>query len=162
MSTINGLPAHVLLVHVIVVFVPMTSVLLILSALWPAARRRLIWLVTALAVVTVALTPLTIDAGESLEHRLGSAPAIEIHADLGATMIYFVVPLLLVAALLVVVHLREQRERPLPRVITAVIAVLAIGCGIAAGTQVYRVGESGSRAVWGAHADSVAAATAAV
>ncbi|MFD0363673.1 DUF2231 domain-containing protein [Nocardia sp. GCM10030253] len=154
MSTINGLPAHVLLVHVIVVFVPLTSALLMLSALWPAARRRLIWLVTVFAAVTVALTPLTTDAGESFQQRLGSSPAIETHADLGRTMIYFVVPLLLVSALLIVVHLREQREKPPTRVITAVIAVLAIGCGIAAITQAYRVGDSGSRAVWGAQVDT--------
>ncbi|WP_328405173.1 DUF2231 domain-containing protein [Nocardia sp. NBC_00403] len=153
MSTINGLPAHVLLVHVIVVFVPLTSALLILSGLWPAARRRLIWLVTALAAVTVALTPLTTDAGASLQHRLGSSPAIETHADLGRTMIYFVVPLLLVAALLLVIHLREERDKPPTRALTALLAVLAVGCGIAACTQAYRVGDSGTRAVWGAQID---------
>ena len=40
MSTVNGLPAHVLLVHAVVVLVPLTSLLLVLVAVWPAARRR--------------------------------------------------------------------------------------------------------------------------
>jgi len=152
MSTINGLPAHVLLVHVIVVFVPLTAVLLILSALWPAARRRLIWLVTALAAITVALTPVTTEAGEWLQHKLGGSPAIDVHADRGDTMIYFVVPLLLVTALLIVVHLRAERGRPVARAITVLAAVLAIVAGGAAIVQVYRVGDSGAHAVWDAQA----------
>lgn len=152
MSTINGLPAHVLLVHVIVVFVPLTAALLILSAVWPAARRRLIWLVTTLAAITVALTPVTTEAGEWLQRKLGGSPAIDKHADLGNTMIYFVVSLLLVTALLIVVHLRDERGRPVGRVVTVVAAVLAIAAGAAATAQVYRVGDSGSHAVWGARA----------
>jgi hypothetical protein len=155
MSTINGLPAHVLLVHVIVVFVPLTSVLLILSALWPAVRRRLIWLVSALAAITVALTPVTTDAGESLKARIGRpSPAIQTHAELGEKMIYFVIPLLLIAALLAVVHLRERRDKPLARALTVLIAVLAIVGGVAATTQAYRVGDSGARAVWRAQVDT--------
>ncbi|MFZ2177676.1 MAG: hypothetical protein WAW17_27340 [Rhodococcus sp. (in: high G+C Gram-positive bacteria)] len=45
----NGLPAHVLLVHFVVVLAPLTAILLILCALWPAARRRMVWLIRALA-----------------------------------------------------------------------------------------------------------------
>jgi hypothetical protein len=41
-TTIAGLPAHPLLVHLIVVLAPGTAVLEILCALWPAARRRLV------------------------------------------------------------------------------------------------------------------------
>ncbi|MEV2226030.1 DUF2231 domain-containing protein [Nocardia vinacea] len=149
MSTINGLPAHVLLVHIIVVFVPLTAVLLILSALSPAIRRRLIWLVAVLAVVTTALTPVTIEAGEWLEKRVGRSPALHTHTELGDSMLFFVVPLLVVAALLVVVHVREQRGKPLVRALAAVVAVLAIVSGVAATVQVYRIGESGAQVTWG-------------
>jgi hypothetical protein len=41
MTTINGLPAHVLLAHAIVVLLPLSAVLLVLTALWAPARRRL-------------------------------------------------------------------------------------------------------------------------
>lgn len=34
MSTIAGLPAHVLLLHVVVSLVPLTAVLLIVCAVW--------------------------------------------------------------------------------------------------------------------------------
>ena len=64
MSTFNGLPAHVLLVHFIVVLAPLTAVLAIVCTFWPAARQRLVWLVLTLAVITAGLTPLTTDAGE--------------------------------------------------------------------------------------------------
>ena len=66
MTTIAGLPAHVLLVHAIVVLAPLTAALEILCAIWPAARRRLVWLVLAFAAVNLVFTPLTTDAGEWL------------------------------------------------------------------------------------------------
>jgi uncharacterized membrane protein len=66
MTTILGLPAHALLVHGVVVLAPLTAVLEILCGVWPAARRRLVWLVLALAVVTMVLTPITTAAGEWL------------------------------------------------------------------------------------------------
>jgi hypothetical protein len=50
MSTFNGLPLHVLLVHFIVVLAPLTALLAIVCAVcavWPAPRKRLIWLVAA-------------------------------------------------------------------------------------------------------------------
>ena len=76
MTTFNGLPAHVLLVHFIVVLAPLTAVLAIVCAVWPAARQRLVWLVLGLAVTTAVLTPLTTEAGEWLEHREGRSPLL--------------------------------------------------------------------------------------
>ncbi len=63
LTTISGLPAHALLVHAMVVVAPLTALLEILCALWLAARRHLVWLVLAFAVVTAALTPITANAG---------------------------------------------------------------------------------------------------
>lgn len=63
MSVVNGLPAHILLVHLIVVLVPLTALLAVLSAVWPAARRRFAWLVLALAALVAVMTPVTTEAG---------------------------------------------------------------------------------------------------
>ena len=53
MTVIHGLPSHVLLVHFVVVLVPLTAVLEIACALWPAVRRgHIVWLTLILAVVT--------------------------------------------------------------------------------------------------------------
>ncbi|AYF78263.1 hypothetical protein D7D52_35525 [Nocardia yunnanensis] len=148
MSTFNGLPAHVLFVHVIVVLVPLTAGLLILCAVWPAARARLIWPAVVLSVVVTALMPITVDAGEWFQHRLGDPPVVDEHARLGHQMVYFVAPLLITAALLVFLHLRQGRGRPLGRTVVAVIAVLVLAAGGAAAWQTYRVGDSGAHAVW--------------
>ncbi|WP_225728450.1 MULTISPECIES: DUF2231 domain-containing protein [unclassified Nocardia] len=149
MTTINGLPAHVLLVHGLVVLVPLTAVLLILCAVWRAARERFIWLVVALAAICAVLTPITTEAGDWLEHHIGRTPAIRDHAELGDTLIYFTIALLIAAVLLAVVHLRERRDRSLGAPIVVAVAILAIVAGVAATAQVYRIGDSGAHAVWG-------------
>jgi ABC-type branched-subunit amino acid transport system permease subunit len=148
MSTFNGLPAHILFVHFIVVLAPLTALLVILSAVWPAARRRLVWLSVVLAAVVVILTPITTDAGEWLEKRVGRNPDLHTHTHLGDTFIYFAIGLLVVAVLVAGVHVRESRGRALSRLLIGVVAVLAIGVSVAATVQVYRIGESGSRSVW--------------
>ncbi len=143
-STFNGLPAHVLLVHFVVVLAPLTAILAIVCAVWPAARQRLVWLVLVLAIATTALTPLTVEAGEWLEHRVGSSPALETHAERGDTMLYFALALLAAAILLVFAHLRA-----LGVAARAVIAVAVIAASAATIVAVIRIGDSGSQAVWG-------------
>lgn len=41
MNQFNGLPAHILLIHLVVLGIPVAALLTVLSAVWPAARRRL-------------------------------------------------------------------------------------------------------------------------
>lgn len=57
MGTVNGLPAHILLVHAIVVLLPLAALLLVLTALWPAARRRLAGPNAILSLLVLALVP---------------------------------------------------------------------------------------------------------
>src|SRR5258708_26999556 len=110
MTTIAGLPAHALLVHAIVVLAPLTAALEILCAVWPAARRRLVWLVLAFAAVNLVLTPLTTDAGEGLLGQRSRVSAVlQTHAVRGEWMIYFSVALLVVALALPVLHVRGGR-----------------------------------------------------
>lgn len=146
---INGLPAHPLLVHFIVVLAPLTAVLAILCAVWPAARQRLVWLVLALAGITMVMSPIASEAGEWLEHRLEESELIEKHAHLGETMNYFAVALLIAAILLAIVHWRAERGTPLSSVIGAVIAVFVLATSVATAVQVYRIGHSGAEATWG-------------
>jgi ABC-type Na+ efflux pump permease subunit len=147
-TTISGLPAHALLVHFIVILAPLTAILAIMSALWPAARKRLVWLIFGLAVVTVVLTPLTTGAGEWLEDKVGRSPLLHEHTELGDTMIYFAIGLLIAAALLAVVHVREHRGKPLNSVVLWALAAVIIVFSAATAVQVYRIGDSGARATW--------------
>lgn len=149
MSIINGLPAHPMLVHFIVVLAPLTAILAILCAVWPAARRRLAWLVLALAGIVAVLTPITAEAGEWLEHKVEETPALETHEHLGKTMIYFALALLVAAVLLVITQVRANREKPLPAALGVVVAVFVLAASVATTAQVYRIGHSGAEATWG-------------
>ncbi len=150
LTTISGLPAHALLVHAVVVLAPLTALLEILCALWPAARRRLVWLVLAFAVITAALTPITANAGEWLydqEHR--HRDILNTHAERGGLMIYFSIALLVVAVVVALVHWREVRAAAPGLAVTVLLAVVAIVVGAAAIVQVVRIGDSGAQSVWG-------------
>ena len=149
MSTFAGLPAHPLFVHFVIVLALLTAVLATLCAVWPAARERLVWLVLALAVATTGLTPLTTDSGEWLEHNIEQSELIEKHAAMGDTMIYFALALLVATILLVVVHVRAGRGRPLSAAISGVIAAFVVLASGATAWQVYRIGDSGAHSVWG-------------
>src|SRR3954453_15749986 len=87
MTTIGGLPAHILLVHAVVGLVPVTALLVVLVAVWPAARRRLTWAAAALAVVTLIVVPVTTEAGEWLEHRVERTALLRGHTELGDRML---------------------------------------------------------------------------
>src|ERR1700712_2477431 len=98
MTTINGLPAHILLVHAVIALIPLSAVLVLLTAWWPAARRRL----TLLAVVTAGLAlisvPITTEAGDWLEHHLPSTPQLRIHTELGDYMLPWAIALFVITA----------------------------------------------------------------
>jgi ABC-type branched-subunit amino acid transport system permease subunit len=151
LTTILGLPAHALLVHAIVVLAPLTAALEILCGFWPAARRRLVWLVLALAAGTTVLTPITTDAGEWLKHQRGAnvSPILQEHAERGDWMIYFSVALLVVAVALAVLHWLEGRSDKRRTAATVVIAIVALVVGVSSIVTVARIGHTGAESVWG-------------
>jgi multisubunit Na+/H+ antiporter MnhC subunit len=149
LTTFNGLPAHVLLVHFIVVMSPLTAVLATVCAVWPAARQRLVWLVLGLALATSVLTPLTTQAGEWLERREGRSPLLHAHTELGDTMLYFSLALMAAAALLAFLYVLEARSVAVKPVARWLITTVIVVASVATTVQVYRIGESGARATWG-------------
>jgi hypothetical protein len=150
MSTVNGLPAHILLNHFVVVLGPLTAILAIVCAVWPAARRRLIWLVLVLGTATLGLTPLTASSGVWLRGKVGpSSPVLDSHAALGETLIYMVAALAAALALLAAVHIRQARGREMKTAVHAAVSVLVIVAAVTVLVQTYRIGESGARAAWG-------------
>ena len=150
MTTISGLPAHALLVHAIVVLAPLTALLEILCGFWPAARRRLVWLVLALAAVNLILTPLTTEAGEWLyDQKRRHTPIMQEHVERGEWMIYISLALLIVAIALAVMHWLEGRSDSRRTVATAIIAIVALVVGVSSIVGVYRIGDAGAQSVWG-------------
>jgi hypothetical protein len=91
-GTINGLPAHPLLVHLTVVAVPVAAMLAIVAVTWPAARRRLGFAALIVAVIASVAIPSTTNAGEWLQARKRPSELISRHAELGDQLIYWVAP----------------------------------------------------------------------
>lgn len=150
MHVINGLPAHVLLVHAIVVLAPLTALLEIVCGLIPAARRRLVWLVLILAFVTVVLTPLTTEAGEWFyDQQPHPSDILRTHADRGGWMIYFSAALVVVALLLAFLHVSEGRSETRRIGAHLVVAIIALAVGVSTIITVYRIGDSGAQSAWG-------------
>jgi hypothetical protein len=155
MTTVNGLPAHILLVHAIVVLLPLAALLLVLTAFWPAARPRLAAPNAILSILVVVLVPLTTSAGEWLENRVPQSALLHKHTELGDSAIFYAIP---IAVLALVVWWREREARsgsgrrtwlaPLSTAVTGVVAVLALVVGVAGVYGVYRIGDSGSKAAW--------------
>ena len=150
MTTITGIPAHALLVHAIVVLAPLVALLEILCAFWPAARRRLVWLVLALAAAAMVLTPLTIKAGAWLyNQQTRPSDILRTHAERGEWMIYFSIGLLLVAIALAVMQWLEGRSDKRRTAATVIVAIVALAVGVSSIVGVVRIGDAGAEAVWG-------------
>ena len=151
MNVVNGMPAHVLLLHVVVVFVPLTALLEIVCGLWPKARRgHLMWLTLILGTVTMVLTPITINAGQWLyDFRTNPSPILREHAERGSVMIYFSAALLAVAVVLVALRLAEGRSEKRRPVVHIVVAIVVLAVCISSVIQIYRVGDAGAQSVWG-------------
>ncbi|HVV18490.1 MAG TPA: hypothetical protein VHF06_03595 [Pseudonocardiaceae bacterium] len=117
-TVINGLPAHVLLVHAVVVLVPLAAILLVLSALWPAARRRLGILTPIAALVAVVVIPPTTHAGEWLIRRVDRSPTLHTHAELADTMLPWAAGMFVAAVAVWVLFTKPQwltrRSAPAP------------------------------------------------
>ncbi|MFI5623545.1 DUF2231 domain-containing protein [Nocardioides sp. NPDC051685] len=148
---INGLPVHPLVVHAVVVLLPLSIIGTLAIAVRPSWRVRYGKLVVATSLVATILVPVASSSGEALEARVGNPGE---HAELGDQLIWFALPVLVLGAVLVwMSHGQHRADGSMDaggahRAVT-VVAALAVVAGLAAGVQVYRVGDSGARAAWG-------------
>jgi len=146
---INGIPVHPLVVHAIVVLLPLTVVGTIALAVVPRWRVTYGPLVIASALLSVVLLPVATSSGEELEERVGDVGE---HAEMGEMLIWFAIPLLVLVAAMWWLARRQDRaeegnDTTSRRLVTAV-TVLAVLAALATSVQVYRVGDSGAKAVW--------------
>ncbi|MER8115167.1 DUF2231 domain-containing protein [Streptomyces sp. NPDC094031] len=160
MTLVNGLPAHVLLVHLVVVLVPLTALALVAAAVWPRAARRLGVLLPALGLVSLVSVPLTTNAGEWLERHVDDDPLVRRHTELGDGLLPWALGL---CALAVVVwwagrapRRAEDPAQGAERVgsrwsalpVRIVLGLLSVVVAVGAVVDVYRIGDSGARAAW--------------
>lgn len=143
--TINGLPAHPLLVHLVVILLPLTSAAAIVASLWPAAQRKLTFLIPLGAVVGAIAVPITVRAGNELAAKLGDPPFLNDHRDFGEKILPFAIALA-VTTLAQWAYLRRPGPSGLPRI---VLAVLVTASALGTAVIVVLTGDSGAQAVWG-------------
>lgn len=144
-DTINGLPIHPLVVHAVVVLLPLSIVGVLALVVRPTWRARYGVLVAACAAVATLLIPVATQSGESFEKHVGDPGQ---HAELGDQLLWFAIPLLVVAVAMVVLD-RGVTDQAVLRPVSGLVSVVAVLAAIAAGVQVYRVGDSGAKAAWG-------------
>lgn len=146
-DTAFGLPVHVLVVHAVVVLVPLSALGVAAIAARPVWRLTFGWLVLAIAAVATVLVPVATQSGEELKHRIGETPAIETHADLGDQLLWFMVPMLILAIAVVLLE-RNRRPRSAQTTTLLVLSVVAVLASVAVIVQVVRIGHTGAGAVW--------------
>jgi uncharacterized membrane protein YfcA len=161
LDTVFGLPIHPLVVHATVVIVPLAAVLVLLSALWPAARARLGIVTPALALAGLVLVPLSTQSGESLAHRVPPNALVERHAELGDGLLVWVLGLAVAATAYYLITRRRaarslsaaaapaaQRGAAGPRWLAPVVIALMVLTSVGTIVQVVRIGHSGAQAAW--------------
>jgi len=137
-ATAFGLPAHPLLLHVPVVFIPVLGLAVIAAAVKP----RYLLPVAAFAVLTLAATLLTVGAGEAFletKPRLQNDQTMHDHKDAGITVRLTMV--LLTFSLAGLLFLKRGVASKALTGLAVLLAVTAVGFTI-------RTGHLGSQLVW--------------
>jgi uncharacterized membrane protein len=175
-ATIHGLALHPLLVHAVVVLVPLSVIAAVAVALSERVRSRHGWLLTALVTLALVFVPLASGSGESLAARVHMTPLLQRHTELGGQLLplVFLLWVAVVAlmfthrwgtlpadgpgtpaaittrarAVVAVDHVGRRVHARWRRRIARVAAVVAVLAAVATAVQVYRIGDSGARAVW--------------
>ncbi|MGN6443106.1 MAG: hypothetical protein ACTHL6_14570 [Arthrobacter sp.] len=155
---IAGLPAHILLIHGVVVLAPLAGLAAVVFALLRRSRRYLAWPLGILALILVPLSVLTAEAGEQLEKARPVSELIQEHAEQGS-FLRFVAAffLVVVAAQIVAAFPGILTRRPAfhglrglleARWLLPATSVLGVLAGFFLVYQSIATGHSGAASVW--------------
>jgi hypothetical protein len=148
LDTFQGLPVHELIVHATVVLIPTTALVVALAAVYPRFRAWAGPFPPALAVVSVVLVQATTMSGQKFYDRwakLGPvSAAIQHHRHLGKMLIWFVIPLAIIAIAAYVL----QRRSDASTLVVTVVAVLAVVSAGSVLVDVALIGHAGAKASW--------------
>ena len=162
-TQIHGLPAHVLLIHLVVVLVPAAALLLIGQA-WSRPIRRWAGVLGPLSCLgALVMVPITTNAGKWLRDHLNpelaaSAP-VRRHVKLGNELLPWVIAMFVLSIVVFVIHRRAREgaapadaaaatRADVPVIVHVVVALLATVAATGAIVQTVRIGDSGAQAVW--------------
>ncbi|MEV4656921.1 DUF2231 domain-containing protein [Micromonospora sp. NPDC049301] len=155
-----GIPAHPLVLHAAVVFVPLLALLAVAYALVAPVRPHTRWVLALLAVGAPVSALLAKLSGDAFFERMRSAnrvtpeflPKLEAHQEFGDITLWVTIGLAVVTLALVWFVPPRTAEAGATggsgRALTLSLQVLSV---VAAGVAVYyvvRTGDSGAKAVW--------------
>ena len=155
LDSLFGLPAHPLVVHLAVVLIPLAAVGTLVIAFWGAARRRIGWIIVALAFVAFVGCFLAKESGEALQESVRHTEAVDAHVEMadGGTVAGFAV--FVGAAGIMVVDLivgrrtaRKQSALPLQKQAPMIVGVLAVLLALFGSIRIIQIGHSGAKATW--------------
>lgn len=155
LTTVEGLPAHPLLVHAVVVLVPLTALLALLIVLWPAARRRLGGASLFVATLTLVAIVLSAVAGRYLQQHVMNTAVVRRHAELGGQLVLWsallTISMVVWWALFTPLFAGEVATvaPAVRRTIGALAGVGTVAFAVVSAWSVVSVGRLGSQAVWG-------------
>jgi len=162
LHTLFGLPAHILIVHAAVVFIPLAALGGIVYAVVPGLRRHIWWVVVVLGVVApVAAWGARLSGVNLRNDRLSTASGalldhINTHQSWGLATSWWALGLgvaLLIMTLVTIplpghwrINVGAAATSGVVRLVTSVVVV-----AVAVVTLYYviQTGDSGSRSVWG-------------
>jgi hypothetical protein len=156
LTTFRGLPAHILIVHVVVVFVPLSSVALI-AALRPSWARRMSLVLPGLAIVAFLSVLAAMNAGGWLQNHVQNTALVRDHTRIAGQLWPFSAAVAILSVVVWWLHGRAVPSGGRPRVASSwsaasvVLAVVSVVVAVGAVVQVVRIGESGARASWKGH-----------
>jgi hypothetical protein len=164
---ILGIPAHPLIIHAAVVFVPLQVLGALVYAFLPRWRHHVIWAVAALVVVAPGAALLAKLSGDALRARLvrrnevspESLTAIDTHRSYGTMTVYLTAGL----SVLMIIMLLAQRAAAKATtsglliqpggsmVLGVLLSILVVVGAVATGYYIFKTGDTGAHVVWGSY-----------
>ncbi len=153
LDSLFGLPAHPFLVHIPVVLIPLGALGALLM-LWSRLRRTIGWWICGIVVVAGIATQLAISSGQSLEEYVKESALVDEHTRIGENIRPWLLLmfLALLGVMLIELTMRRRGEAAerqnllhIARVTLSILSIVFAGVSV---YWVYRIGHSGSKAVW--------------
>ncbi|GIF70609.1 DUF2231 domain-containing protein [Asanoa siamensis] len=155
LNNILGIPAHPLIIHAAVVFIPLLCLGAVVYAVVPRFRGKIGWAVLALAVISPIAAWFAKASGENLRDRLvaaGFSPEIldkvNQHQSYGDRTWWFTLALGVVTLVMLFVNSGNRRAPHVPVWVNLAMAVVVIALAVATAIYVFLTGDSGAHAVW--------------
>ena len=153
LTSLFGLPAHPFLVHIPVVLIPLGALGAVLM-LWPRLRATIGWWVCGILVVAGITTQLAIESGKSLKEYVHDTTLVHEHVRIGENIRPWLLLMFLALVGVMLVDRAIKRRAELPdgrdplRIAGVALSVLSIAFAAMSVYWIYRIGHSGSKAVW--------------